>query len=144
MPKRTYTTLPTDYAVCQHADCPMAATCLHQLAYPKLLDTMTFLRLLNPNKCSKDKQCKFYRDSKPVTYAFGFTNFQKRMFPGQYQTFMYTLIGKFGRNAYFERRRGASPLSPKEQEIVLAALRKAGITEELKFDKYVENINWYD
>ena len=57
---------------------------------------------------------------------------------------MYTLIGKFGRNAYFERRRGDSPLSPKEQETVLAALLKAGITENIPFDKYEDIINWYD
>ena len=35
--KKTYTFLPIDYAVCKHADCPMAATCMHQLAYPMLL-----------------------------------------------------------------------------------------------------------
>lgn len=144
MPKRTYTSLPTDYPVCKHADCQMAATCLHQQAYPTLLGSETYLRLINPRQCSKDGKCKFYRDSKPVTYARGFTNFQKKMFPGQYQTFMTTLIGKFGRNAYFERRRGETALSPKEQEIVLAALRKAGITEEIKFDAYEENVNWYD
>jgi hypothetical protein len=122
----------------------MAATCLHQIAYPLLLKSETYLRLINPKKCSKDRKCPFYRDSKPVTYAFGFTNFQKKMFPGQYQTFMCTLIGKFGRNAYFERRRGDSPLSPKEQEIVLAALQKAGIKEKIPFDKYEDIINWYD
>ena len=144
MPKKTYRALPTDYSVCQHTDCPMAATCLHLIAYPKLLKSETYLRLINPKKCSKNRKCPFYRDSKPVTYAFGFTNFQKKMFPGQYQTFMYTLIGKFGRNAYFERRRGESPLSPKEQEIVLEALQKAGITEKIPFDKYEDIINWYD
>ena len=143
MPKKTYRDLPTDYSLCQHTDCPMAATCLHQIAYPLLLKSETYLRLINPKKCSKDRKCPFYRDSKPVTYAFGFTNFQKKMFPGQYQTFMCTLIGKFGRNAYFERRRGDSPLSPKEQEIVLAALQKAGITEKIPFDKYEDIINWY-
>ena len=144
MPKKTYRALPPDYGVCLHAYCPMAATCLHQRAYPQLLKKETTLRLINPEKCSKDKECRFYRDSKPVTYAFGFTNFQKKMFPAQYQTFMYTLIGKFGRNAYFERRRGESPLSPKEQEVILEALRKAGVTEKMQFDKYEENINWYD
>lgn len=144
MPKKTYRNLPTDYLVCQHTDCPMAATCLHQIAYPQLLKNETYLRLINPKKCSKNRKCTFYRDSKPVTYAFGFSNFQKKMFPGQYQTFMYTLIGKFGRNAYYERRRGDSPLSPKEQETVLAALQKAGITEKIPFDKYEDIINWYD
>ncbi|MBR4644536.1 MAG: hypothetical protein IKO73_05195 [Bacteroidaceae bacterium] len=144
MPKKTYRELPTDYRVCLHTNCPMAATCLHQIAYSQLLKKETILRLINPEMCSKDKECTFYRDSKPVTYAFGFTNFQKKMFPAQYETFMYTLIGKFGRNAYFERRRGESPLSPKEQEIILEALGKAGVTEKMPFDKYEEIINWYD
>lgn len=77
-------------------------------------------------------------------YARGFTGFQKRMFPGQYRTFMQTLIGTFGRNAYFERRRGETPLPPAEQETIIAALRKAGVTEDLTFDHYEEQINYCD
>ena len=45
---------------------------------------------------------------------------------------------------YFERRRGEFPLSPKEQRIVLNALRRVGVTEELRFDHYEESVNWYD
>ena len=74
MPRRTYTSLPTDYAVCIHADCPLAATCLHQLAKPTLIDSQTYLRLINPNQCLKDNQCKFVRDSQPVAYARAFIN----------------------------------------------------------------------
>ncbi|MCR5470351.1 MAG: DUF6078 family protein [Prevotella sp.] len=144
MPQKTYTTTPSDYAVCIHADCPMAASCLHQKVYPKMMEEYTILRLVNPGKCSKDSQCEYYRDSKPVTYARGFLNFQKKMFPEQYQRFMISLIGKFGRNGYFERRRGARVLPPKEQEIVKDALLKVGVTEELKFDAYEELLNWYD
>lgn len=57
---------------------------------------------------------------------------------------MHKLIGKFSRNGYFERRRGESALSPKEQETVLAALKEVGVTEEMKFDSYESHINWYD
>lgn len=91
MSKKTYTSLPPNYPVCEHNDCPMAATCLHQLAYTTLLNTETYLRLLNPTQCVKCETCKFYRNNTPVTYARGFTNFQKKMFPDQYQTFMYKL-----------------------------------------------------
>ena len=66
MPKLTYTSLPTDYPVCQHTDCPLAATCLHQLAYPTLLGSQTCQRLINLGQCSKDEKCMFYRDSRPV------------------------------------------------------------------------------
>lgn len=144
MPKKTYTSLPSNYTVCEHSDCPMAATCLHQLAYNELMKTETILQLLNPAQCVKNETCKFYRDNTPVTYARGFTNFQKKMYPDQYQTFMHKLIGKFSRNGYFERRRGASALSPKEQEIVFAALKEVGVTAEMKFDSYESLINWYD
>jgi len=143
-PMNIYTSEPSDYAVCIHEDCPMADTCLHRQVYAKLLESRNYLRMVNPQRCSKNAQCEFYRDSKPVRFARGFINFQKNMFPGQYQTFMMTLIGKFGRNGYFDRRRGTKPLSPKEQEVVMEALRNAGVTNELKFDAYEELINWYD
>ena len=144
MSKKTYTSLPSNYTVCEHSDCPMATTCLHQHAYTELMKTETILHLLNPTQCSKDETCKFYRSNTTVTYARGFTNFQKKMFPDQYQAFMYKLIGKFSRNGYFERRRGELTLSPKEQETVLTALKEVGITEEMKFDSYESHINWYD
>lgn len=136
--------MPADYAVCLHEDCPMAATCLHQIAFSALQESEAFLHLINPKKCAKSNRCKFYRDSKPVKYAYGFTGFQKRMFPAQYRTFMNFLIKEFGRSNYFERRRGTLSLSPKEQEAVLAALHEAGITENLPFDRYEEQINYCD
>lgn len=89
MPKKFYTSLPSGYAVCQHSDCPKAKTCLHQIAYPVLLEKI--------------------------------------------------LISKFGRNAYYERRRGDTALTPKDQRIVLDALKKVGVTEEMKFESYEEN-----
>lgn len=144
MPRKFYTSIPKNYPVCQHSDCPMAATCLHQISYPTLLEKEDYLHLINPQKCSKDATCKYYRDNQPIMYARGFTNFQKRMFPGQYQEFMSLLVATFGRNAYFERRRGETALSPKEQKIILQALKHAGITAEMKFDRYEENLNWYD
>ena len=97
-----------------------------------------------PTLCTRDEACPYFRDSAPVTYARGFTGMQSRMFPAQYQQFMSILMSHFGRNPYFERRRGEFPLSPKEQRIVLNALRRVGVTEELRFDHYEESVNWYD
>lgn len=144
MPKKFYTSLPAGYPVCEHRTCPKASSCLHQTAYSAMLKKDDYLTLLNPSRCSRDASCRFYRDNEPVSYARGFTGMQKRMLPGQYKTFMFILIGEFGRNAYFERRRGETALSPQEQSVVLEALRQAGISEELKFDKYEECFNWYD
>ena len=144
MPKKLYKDIPADYPVCLYADCPHAASCLHQLVYQPLLEKLGILSLLNPQKCTKDKSCPYFRDAKPVSYARGFIGMQKRMFPGQYSRFMSILIGHFGRNAYFERRRGETALSPKEQKYVLKVLQDIGVTEKLEFDSYEENINWCD
>lgn len=145
MPKKLYKDIPVEYATCEHGDCPRAATCLHQLVYRPLLERGdTYLRLLNPRQCTQNDRCAHYRNSAPVTYARGFTGMQQHMFPEQYRRFMSILVGHFSRNPYFERRRGEVALSPKEQKIVFNALRQAGVTEELKFDRYEENVNWYD
>lgn len=96
MKKHLFTSIPNNYPVCQHSDCKLAKKCLHYLAYTHLVKTEEWLRLINPRQCTKDNQCTHYRNSKHVTYARGFTNFQKHMFPEQYQTFMHILIDKFG------------------------------------------------
>ena len=144
MPTKTTFSPPHGYAVCIHADCPMASSCLHRIAYPMLLETGNFLRLVNPSRCTKDASCSFYRSNRPVTYARGFTNFQKRMFPDQYSRFMSICIKHWSRNPYFERRRGERSLPPDEQVFILDALKTVGVTEDMKFDSYEENVNWYD
>ena len=142
MPKKEYTSLPKDYPVCEHSSCPMAATCLHQTAYSTLMEHAEYLRLINPTRCSKDEACTYYRDKKPVIFARGFTNFQKQMYPQQYDQFMTTLILHFGRNQYFKRRRGDILLPPEEQEVIRLMLEKVGANSKMDFDKYEEHINW--
>lgn len=143
MPKKEHTSLPTNYPVCEHNSCPMAAICLHHIAYSILMEqNAEFLRLINPTRCSKDEACTYYRDKKPVIFARGFTNFQKRMYPQQYDQFMTTLILHFGRNQYFKRRRGDILLLPEEQEVIRLMLKKVGADSKMDFDKYEEHINW--
>lgn len=144
MPKRLYTSTPPDYPVCMHRDCPMAATCLHQISYEELLKCNNYLQLINPLQCTKSNSCTFYRNNKPIVYARGFEKMQKRMFPDQYYQFKNICIKRWSRNPYYERRRGDSPLSPSEQAFVMDVLRKVGITEDLKFDHYEESLNWND
>ena len=136
MPKKEYTSLPNYYPVCEHSGCPMAATCLHWIAYAEKQKTDEYLHLINPTRCSKDEACTYYRDCKPVTYARGFTNFQRRMFPGQYARFMATLCLHFGRNQYFKRRRGDILLPPEEQEVIRLMLEKVGVDSKMDFDQY--------
>lgn len=142
MPKKEHTDMPDYYAVCQHADCPKASECLHQLAYAPQLEKQTLLRILNLTHCTKDDRCPHFRSNAPVTFARGFKNFQQKMYPHQYAQFMNLCIAHFSRNPYFERRRSARLLSPAEQEFILDTLREVGVTEDLQFDGYEDRVNW--
>lgn len=144
MPKKLYTSIPPRYEVCLHADCSKADVCLHQIAYQKLLSGQTTLYLINPKMCKKNARCQFFRNSTPVRYARGFTGFQKQMYPDQYAKFSSILRSEFGRNPYFERRKGLRPLSPSEQDLILNALQRVGVKEKLEFDAYEDEISWYD
>ena len=144
MIKKLYTFVPKDYPVCVHAQCPKAGECLHRIAFEKLRTEKNYMRLLNPDHCTADGSCQNFCCSKPVRYARGFTGFQSKMYPQQYDRFMTALILHFGRNSYYDRRRGVIAMPPDEQELVLQVLKNVGVTEELTFDRYEDAINWYD
>ena len=139
---KIYKDIPAGYPLCLHNDCPMADSCLRQLAYRRHEELGTFLKLINPSQCSKREDCTHSVSNKPVRFAKGFVNFQNRMYPDQYDKFMTLLICHFGRNQYFKRRRGDIALPPEEQEVVKIALEKAGVTKLMEFDEYLETINW--
>lgn len=141
-PKKIYEDIPAGYPLCLHADCMMANNCLRQLAFCKHKEMGTFLKLINPHLCTKQADCPHYVSNQPVRFAKGFTNFQKKMYPDQYEKFMMMLICHFGRNQYFKRRRGDILLSPEEQETVKIALEKVGANQRMDFDQYLEAINW--
>ncbi len=144
MAKKEYYSLPDDYPVCQHADCPMAGTCLHQESYAKLLVKAERLQLINPTCCTKDSTCAYYRSDRPVTYARGFEQFQKRMYPDQYRQFTTICINHWSRTPYYERRRGDRSLPPNEQAFIRKALKRVGVEDDWEFDAYEERNNWYD
>ena len=139
---KIYKDIPSGYPLCLHTDCPMADSCLRQLAYRHHAELGTFLRLINPSMCSKQADCPHYVSNQPVRFARGFVNFQKRMYPEQYDKFMLLLILHFGRSQYFKRRRGEIVLPPEEQEAIQIALKKAGVTQKMEFDEYIDAINW--
>ncbi|MCR5077382.1 MAG: DUF6078 family protein [Prevotella sp.] len=144
MPKRTYNEIPYQYPMCIQADCPRAASCLHQVAYGQASATDRHLLILNPAQCLKGEACSHYRDARPVTYARGFTRMQRHMTLEQYGRFSRRLMSVFGRNPYYERRRGTSALSPQEQLTVRKALRAVGVSDDQPFDSYEQTVNWYD
>ena len=139
---KLYNDIPAKYPLCLHANCPMADTCLHQLAFRRHEELGKHLTLINPALCTMQEGCPHYASARPVRFAKGFTNFQTRMFPQQYSKFMDMLVLHFGRNQYFMRRSGKVILSPEEQAVILNALKACGIDSHFDFDEYIESTYW--
>lgn len=136
--------IPFNYARCISTVCPKRESCLRSLAWMALGEGIRVTTVLNPALATEDEHCPYYRSNEPQQYAIGFTNFQRRMFPGQYEKFMWICIRHFGRNKYFKRRRGETPIPPAEQAFIRDALRKAGVSDDLDFDAYETRLDWTD
>lgn len=134
--------VPAKYPLCLHDSCPLAGTCLRQLAFRRHAGLDTYLCLVNPARCTRQEGCPHYASNTPVRFALGFTGFRERMYYEQYSQFMDILIGRFGRNPYFRRRRGDVLIPPAEQTFILEALRKVGVPP-MEFDRYVVGTDWY-
>ena len=135
--------IPDWYPLCIKSDCPMANHCLHALAMRMLTDQYNIVRVVNPLLAKSSEKCEFYRTDELQTYARGFKNMQMEMLPRQYSTFMYRLIGKFGRTGYFERRRGERLCTPADIKLIEEVLEELGL-KNLSFDKCVKQYNWDD
>lgn len=145
MQKKIYSTVPPLFSCCVVSKCPQESKCLRALGYKMMKEEgAEHLHIVNPEQCTTDEACRHFRSNVPERYARGFICMKQKMLPGQYSTFRDILISHFGRNSFYERRCGDIALSPKEQEIVLKALHKAGVTEELPFEAYENAYNWYD
>ena len=136
--------VPGNFALCLNGDCPLASQCLHYIVRRMIPADELVLHVYNPEAVKGGADCEFFRPQKLDRYAKGFTQMQEEMKPRQYAQFSGSLMAHFGRNAYYERRRGERLLPPAEQEVVLKALRKVGVEENLEFDAYEYRINWTD
>lgn len=141
--KIDYQKVPSYYMHCLQAECPMASSCLRQLATQAMPEDTVSLRIVNPRLTEQTDKCRFYRSAELQTYARGFVNMKEQMLPRQYIEFMNRLIGKFGRTGYFERRRGERLCSPEEMKTIKTVLQDLKLPQ-LKFDAYEEQINWSD
>ena len=138
------TTIPYGYEACLPCDCPQRDHCLRAWAWTHRDSSARQYVLLNPDLTTLDGHCPFYCDDQPQRYALGFTNFQRRMYPEQYQQFMSACIARFGRNPYFMRRRGDTPMPPSEQAFIRSLLKQVGAPDDLDFDAFEERISWND
>ena len=69
MNKISFKEVPEGYTICIKANCPLANSCLRQLAMQVLTRQNKIVRIVNPLLTQPSEQCEFFRSDEPQVYA---------------------------------------------------------------------------
>lgn len=147
MPQQTTTKtsveVPTSYTLCIKSDCPKAAMCLRYKATQMIPADVMKWSILSPAYLAQiEGECPHYRSAEKVKYARGFVRMIRTLPVNISEMVAHKLIARFGRNAYYDMRKGKRVISPTEQEVIIAVVAECGAQQEVVFDSYEENFQW--
>ena len=136
-------TVPTNYMLCLKSDCPKATMCLRHKATLMIPADVMKWSILSPVYLAKMKgECPHYRSAEKVRYARGFVRMIRTLPVNISEMVAQKLIARFGRNAYYDMRKGKRAIAPTEQEVIIAVVAECGAQQEVVFDSYEENFQW--
>ena len=140
---QTNVEVPTNYTLCIKGDCPKAAMCLrHKATLMMQADVQTW-SILSPTYLAQiEGECPHYRSAEKVRYARGFVHMLRTLPVNISEMVAHKLIAHFGRNAYYDMRKGKRAIAPTEQEVIIAVVVECGAQQEVVFDSYEENFQW--
>ena len=135
--------VPNNYTLCIKGDCPKAATCLRYAATEMMPAEVQKWSIVSPAYLSQTKgECPVYRSAEKVQYARGFVRMIRTLPVNVSEMVAKRLIAHFGRNAYYDMRKGKRPIAPAEQEIIRTVVAECGAQQEVVFDSYEEGYQW--
>ena len=136
-------TVPTNYMLCLKSDCPKATMCLRHKATQMIPADMMKWSILSPAYLTQiEGECPHYRSAEKVQYARGFVRMIRTLPVNISEMVAQKLIARFGRNAYYDMRKGKRTIAPTEQEVIIAVVAECGAQQEVVFDSYEENFQW--
>ena len=135
--------VPTSYTLCIKGDCPKAAMCLRYKATQMMPAEVQKWSIFSPAYLAQMKgECPHYRSAEKVQYARGFVRMIRTLPVNISEMVAHKLIARFGRNAYYDMRKGKRAIAPTEQEVIIAVVAECGAQQEVVFDSYEENFQW--
>lgn len=138
-----YSRIPHNYMLCLNRECPLADTCLRQMAEQCVPANIISWTVISPRYLSTLKgACPHYRSAAKVRYAKGFMRILENLPYKQMKVAIANLLNYFGQRTYYRVRKGERLLSPSEQKDVLNILKKCGVSSSQEFDAYVEQYYW--
>ena len=135
--------VPTNYTLCIKGDCPKATMCLRYKATQMMPAEVQTWSIISPAYLAQMKgECPHYRSAEKVQYARGFVRMIRTLPVNISEMVAHKLIARFGRNAYYDMRKGKRAIAPAEQEVIIAVVAECGAQQEVVFDSYEENFQW--
>ena len=140
---KTSVEVPTSYTLCIKSDCPKAAMCLRYKATQMMPTEVQKWSILSPAYLAQiEGECPHYRSAEKVQYARGFVRMIRTLPVNISEMVAQKLIARFGRNAYYDMRKGKRAIAPAEQEVIRTVVAECGALQEVVFDAYEENFQW--
>ena len=87
-------------------------------------------------------ECPMYRSAEKVQYARGFVRMVRTLPVNISEMVMHKLIARFGRNGYYDMRKGKLAIAPAEQEVIRTVVAECGAQQEVEFDSYEMDYQW--
>ena len=132
-----------NYTLCIKNDCPKAANCLRHAAVAMMPAEVQTWHIVSPTHLAQvGGECPYYRSAEKVRYARGFVRMIRCLPVNVSETVAQRLIARFGRNAYYDMRKGKRVIAPAEQETILTVVAECGAQQEYLFDAYEEKHAW--
>ena len=140
---KTSEKVPNNYTLCLKNDCPKAATCLRYMAVGMMSSEVQRWSIISPAYLAQTEgECPVYRSAEKVQYARGFVRMIRTLPVNVSEMVAKRLIAHFGRNVYYDMRKGKRPIAPAEQEIIRTVVAECGAQQEVVFDSYEEGYQW--
>ena len=143
--KATHTSekVPANYTLCTKSDCPKATMCLRYKATQMMPAEVHAWNILSPVHLEQiEGDCPHYRLAEKVQYARGFVHMVRTLPVNISEMVAHKLIACFGRNAYYDMRKGKRAIAPAEQGIICTVVSECGAQQEVVFDSYEANFQW--
>ena len=135
--KKTSEKVPTNYTLCIKGDCPKAANCLRHVAVAMMPAEVQRWSIVSPAYLAQmEGECPMYRSAEKVRYARGFVRMVRTLPVNISEMVMHKLIARFGRNGYYDMRKGKLAIAPAEQEIIRIVVAECDAQQEAEFDGY--------
>ena len=140
---KTCEKVPNNYTLCIKGDCPKAANCLRHVAVAMMPAEVQRWSIVSPAYLAQmEGECPMYRSAEKVQYARGFVRMVRTLPVNISEMVMHKLIARFGRNGYYDMRKGKLAIAPAEQEVIRTVVAECGAQQEVEFDSYEMDYQW--